>query len=615
ADGQSCGQSSDCASHICKEETCVASSCTDGVRNAGETDIDCGGDACQGCANGKNCRQDRDCGSGVCRAGTCADPACTDGVRNGNETGVDCGGPRCEVCEHGGRCQKNSDCRSGVCDTNTCRAPTCNDQTRNGDETGVDCGGTRCGSCAVGEACRQGADCESSVCKSGQCASPTCSDRTQNGTETDADCGGKDCHPCDVGGTCNDGSDCTTGVCSGNRCASPSCSDGVQNGDESDVDCGGSCAACSVGSQCRFAEDCTSGVCQNSTCQSPDCHDRVQNGHETDVDCGGSDCGGCANGASCSVDSDCASNLCVSGQCVECKNGKTRTVRKACGYKLRGNRVDQICKNHQWQRDRCLGVWYADCEEILDDDPNAPSGSYSVDPDGPANTTYSSFQVHCDMKTSGGGWTLVALEEPESEESPQSKLAYLGYEYGQPSDLLNDETAIIGVRFQGRYDDVRIAWGGTDDALDTDYNKYIQFTIPDSDGELFERDAGAQGSGTAVDLEPLKSFSTSVSSLSSEVSNAGGATFRRASEYPDEQPGDTRWGVVPLDDNHDGCGANSGGWTGRGAYYSGTDTTDTITGNANDYCGDQGPGSFVGYKSDNEDKAHPTNYNTRIWIR
>ncbi|MEL6141401.1 MAG: T9SS type A sorting domain-containing protein, partial [Bacteroidota bacterium] len=77
-------------------------SCTDGIQNGQETDIDCGGPDCPAC------------------------PTCDDGILNGNETDVDCGGPDCPAC------------------------PTCTDGIQNGQETGVDCGGPDCPACPSG---------------------------------------------------------------------------------------------------------------------------------------------------------------------------------------------------------------------------------------------------------------------------------------------------------------------------------------------------------------------------------------------------------------------------------------------------------------------------------
>jgi hypothetical protein len=46
-------------------------SCTDGVRNGDETDVDCGG-GCAPCAEGKGCLANTDCLSGSCSEGVCA---------------------------------------------------------------------------------------------------------------------------------------------------------------------------------------------------------------------------------------------------------------------------------------------------------------------------------------------------------------------------------------------------------------------------------------------------------------------------------------------------------------------------------------------------------------
>jgi hypothetical protein len=58
-------------------------------------------------------------------------PTCTDGVKNGNETDVDCGGSclPSKQCGNGLMCNNGPDCTSGVCKTNLCQgdyAATCN---------------------------------------------------------------------------------------------------------------------------------------------------------------------------------------------------------------------------------------------------------------------------------------------------------------------------------------------------------------------------------------------------------------------------------------------------------------------------------------------------------
>ena len=147
-----------------------APSCTDGVKNGNETDVDCGGGTCPPCADGMSCTVGAGCKDGVCTGGTCAMPRCMDGVKNGNETDVDCGGGTCPACADGKGCIVGADCKDLVCDstTHTCSAPTCSDNVKNGNETDVDCGGS-CPPCATGKLCGMGSDCTSALCLSGTC--------------------------------------------------------------------------------------------------------------------------------------------------------------------------------------------------------------------------------------------------------------------------------------------------------------------------------------------------------------------------------------------------------------------------------------------------------------
>jgi hypothetical protein len=45
---------------------------------------------------------------------------CSDGITNGNETDVDCGGPDCPRCADGKACLASTDCVSGSCITHVC---------------------------------------------------------------------------------------------------------------------------------------------------------------------------------------------------------------------------------------------------------------------------------------------------------------------------------------------------------------------------------------------------------------------------------------------------------------------------------------------------------------
>jgi hypothetical protein len=133
----------------CSSNQCVLSHCTNGLKDSGETAIDCGGADCAPCTDGKACLGPSDCQSGVCDVppGICAAATCMDHVKNGGETDVDCGGPCAYKCPTSRHCIVPSDCASQVCVGGKCQDPTCSDGVQNGDETGVDCGSNDGGAC------------------------------------------------------------------------------------------------------------------------------------------------------------------------------------------------------------------------------------------------------------------------------------------------------------------------------------------------------------------------------------------------------------------------------------------------------------------------------------
>ena len=153
-----CKSDAACSSKHCLQGICQADHCGNGVVDAAdnESDVDCGGAGgsvtyCPACAAGKKCLKPTDCASGVCTAGLCAEARCDDGVKNGGETDMDCGGGSksgCGACDDGKGCLLPGDCKSEVCVVARCAEPTCHDGVKNGAETGVDCGGGACPPCS-----------------------------------------------------------------------------------------------------------------------------------------------------------------------------------------------------------------------------------------------------------------------------------------------------------------------------------------------------------------------------------------------------------------------------------------------------------------------------------
>jgi hypothetical protein len=175
--GAGCLVAVDCKEKVCDGVTCLAPLPTDGVQNAAETDVDCGGGApASACADGKKCVAGaRDCTSQVCTGNACQAPLPTDGVKNANETDVDCGGGApANACGNGKTCVDGArDCTSLVCTGGVCQPPTGTDGVKNGDESDVDCGGTTTGApkCDATLICNSHADCKSNGCAyNGRCA-------------------------------------------------------------------------------------------------------------------------------------------------------------------------------------------------------------------------------------------------------------------------------------------------------------------------------------------------------------------------------------------------------------------------------------------------------------
>ena len=302
---------------------CVGASCTDGLKDNNETDVDCGGGpfmnnpACSPCVDGKMCTTDSDCIDKVCGPTmTCSPHSCTDGVQNGSETDVDCGGLDCPKCGPTKSCLSGTDCAGGQCGGGTC-TPDCKDGVQNNAETDVDCGGGSCLGCAVTKKCKVDSDCSNGACDANTltCVSSQCADHRKDGAETDVDCGGGTCPGCGVGMMCAVDSDCTSTACDALslNCVASRCMDNQKDGNETDVDCGGpDCSPCANTKKCKVDTDCVSVACDAVAlvCDTTLCSDKQEDGLETDVDCGGGTCTACAVGKKCTINADCTTGAC-----------------------------------------------------------------------------------------------------------------------------------------------------------------------------------------------------------------------------------------------------------------------------------------------------------------
>jgi hypothetical protein len=221
--GRHCKTGLDCDTSLCTGGVCVGPGCSNGTKDGSESDIDCGGAKCAKCVDGKTCASASDCANGFCNPTTlaCATPNCSDGFKNASESDVDCGGS-CGKCVDGKKCAAAGDCANGFCNptTTACATPSCSDGFKNGGEIDVDCGGG-CGKCADGKQCALAGDCANGFCNptSLKCATPTCADGFRNAAETDVDCGGAGaCARCAAGKTCAANGDCAASWCASGSC-------------------------------------------------------------------------------------------------------------------------------------------------------------------------------------------------------------------------------------------------------------------------------------------------------------------------------------------------------------------------------------------------------------
>jgi formylglycine-generating enzyme required for sulfatase activity len=273
-------------------------------------------------ANPNFCTVDADCSGGaLCVAEVCT-ATCSDGVKNGDETDLDCGGILCGVCENGDACAEGArDCRSGSCVDGRC--VTCE-----GPWTGPTCETPTCTpACANGGLCTAPDTCTCTEDWSGPaCAAPVCSASCQNGgtctaldtcaCATNTGWSGPTCETCATGWS---GPDCETAICptpcqNGGSCTAPdTCNCAAGTGWS-----GATCEACRPGWTGSACDSCAPGW-SGLDCAVPICHVACENG------------GTCSAPDTCTCDSGWEGAGCGTPVCATpCQNGGTCSAPNTC---------------------------------------------------------------------------------------------------------------------------------------------------------------------------------------------------------------------------------------------------------------------------------------------
>jgi cysteine-rich repeat protein len=305
--------------------------CTDGIHNGDETDIDCGG-GCSPCADSLGCSAPGDCHSQVCESGVCTAPRCGDGVIN--QAG--------EVCDEGGPSATcNADCTSATCGDGVVN-PAAGEEC---DEGGVDtascnanCTSAACGdgfvNAAAGEQCDEGGV-DTTTCNA-DCTSAICGDGVVNPAAGEQ---------CDGGGvdtaTCN--ADCTSAICGDsytNIAAGEACDQGGVDTATCDADC--TPVLCGDSHTNVVAgEACDQGGVDTATCDS-DCSPVLCGDYHTNIAAGEACDQGGVDTATC--DADCTSVLCgdsytnvVAGELCDEGGVDTATCDSDCSPVLCGD--------------------------------------------------------------------------------------------------------------------------------------------------------------------------------------------------------------------------------------------------------------------------------------
>lgn len=100
-----------CGTQSCEDDVCTLSDVPEGTACVGESGV-CNllGECVECVANG-DCPNNGD----TCSKGECVPASCSNGIIDGGETDLNCGGPNCGPCDPGEMCLVDGDCTTGNC--------------------------------------------------------------------------------------------------------------------------------------------------------------------------------------------------------------------------------------------------------------------------------------------------------------------------------------------------------------------------------------------------------------------------------------------------------------------------------------------------------------------